>query len=273
MTLLTTQNPINLIQITDTHLCAKSADTLLEMNTGDALNRVINLLKAEQSNIDLLLATGDIAQDGSDVAYANFFQALSVLDAPLRWVPGNHDSTAAMDRACVGTDVAQKTIQINNWFIILLDSSVLGQVYGNLSSSELEFLEASLKHADEDSSIDHCLLCLHHNPIPASPAWMNGLGLQNGPKFFDMVKKFHKVRCVLYGHVHHELDFIHQGIRCLCSPSTCVQFKPNVTSFSLEKLNPGYRSLRLLADGHIETTVVRLPGDLLKADYNSSGYS
>lgn len=272
MTLLTTQTPINLIQITDTHLCGKSSDTLLEMDTSDSLNRVIDLLKEEQSTIDFLLATGDIAQDGSDVAYSNFFQALSVLDAPLRWIPGNHDSAAAMDRASAGTGAGEKIVQINNWLIVLLDSSVLGQVHGNLSTSELEFLETSLKHADEDSSIDHCLLCLHHNPIPASPVWMKGLGLQNGPKFFDKVKKFSKLRCVLYGHIHHELDFIHQGIRCMCSPSTCLQFKPNVTSFSLDKLNPGYRSLKLSADGHIETKVVRVPGDLLEANYGSLGY-
>lgn len=272
MTLLTTQNQINIVQITDTHLYGKAAGALLKMNTGNSLNRVIALLEAEKNDIDLILATGDIAQDASEAAYSNFLQAVSKLDVPLRWIPGNHDSAAAMDRVGEGTDAGEKIVQINNWLIVLLDSSVIGEVHGNLSTSELEFLEASLKSADEDSSIDHCLICLHHNPTPGNPAWMKDVGLQNGLKFFEIANKFSNSRCVIYGHIHHELDFIHRGIRCLCSPSTCIQFKPNVKNFSLDKVNPGYRSLKLLAGGQIETTVVRVPGDLFEADYNSSGY-
>lgn len=272
MALLTTQDPIKLIQITDTHLYGKSGSTLFKMNTSQSLSQVIELLNTENENFDLLLATGDITQDASDAAYRKFMQATSGIDAPLRWIPGNHDDAAAMGRAAEGSGAGEKILQINNWLIVLLDSSVLGQAHGNLSASELNFLQASLKSADEDNSIGHCLVCLHHNPVPGSQVWMKDIGLQNGQEFFEILKKFPKLRCVLYGHIHQELDFIHQGIRCLCSPSTCIQLEPNVTDFSLDKVNPGYRSLKLLADGQIETAVMRVPGDLFEADYHSAGY-
>ncbi|PCJ24369.1 MAG: 3',5'-cyclic-AMP phosphodiesterase [SAR86 cluster bacterium] len=272
MTVLTTQNPINIVQITDTHLYGKSAGTLLKMNTRETLGHVLNLVIEDESDIDLVLATGDITQDASDEAYNNFLEAISNLDAPFRWIPGNHDNAAVMDRIAEGTDAGEKVVQINNWNIILLDTSILGQVHGKLSATELEFLESSLQAADIDASIDHCLVCLHHNPVPGSAGWMKDIGLQNGPKFFEVVKKFEKVRCVLYGHIHQELDFIHQDVRCLCSPSTCIQFKPKVMNFSLDKVNPGYRTLKLFADGKVESKVVRVPGSTFEADYNSPGY-
>lgn len=272
MTLLTTQNPISIIQITDTHLCGSPAGTLLEMNTEESLATVIELIKQKHSNIDLLLATGDIAQDASAEAYNKFFQAASRLDTPLRWVPGNHDDAAIMERVAEGRDAGSKLVQINNWLIVLLDSSLVDHTYGALSPSELEFLQATLSQAEDDSSIDHCLICLHHNPIPGIPAWMSELGLQNSQEFFETLAQSSKSRCVIYGHIHHELDFVHQGIRCFCSPSTCIQFKPDVMHFELDKLNPGYRYLTLMADGAIESGIERVPGDLFEADYNSPGY-
>ena len=101
---------------------------------------------------------------------------------------------------------------------------------------------------------------------------MKDIGLQNDAQFFDIAKKSDKLKCISYGHIHQELDFEHEGIRCLCTPSTCIQFKPKVTSFRLDKVNPGYRTLKLLANGEIETEVVRVSGSFFEADYNSPGY-
>jgi 3',5'-cyclic-AMP phosphodiesterase len=116
------------------------------------------------------------------------------------------------------------------------------------------------------------LIALHHNPVPGNSAWMRDIGLENGEEFFATIKISKKVKCVLYGHIHQELDFEHEGVRCLCTPSTCIQFKPDVTSFSLDRVNPGYRSLQLFDDGRVETEVRRVSGETFEADYNSPGY-
>jgi len=272
MTVQTNKSPINIVQITDTHLYGKLAGTLLKMNTQETLDHVIDLVKQKEPNIDLILATGDIAQDASVEAYNYFMQAITRLNAPYRWIPGNHDSAKIMKRMAEGTDAGDNLVHINNWTIVLLDTSILGQVHGRLAESELEFLEKSLRDTQQNEQIDHCLVTLHHNPVPGSAGWMKDIGLHNGLKFFEIIKQFNKVRCVLYGHIHQELDFMHAGIRCLCSPSTCIQFKPHVTNFTLDKVNPGYRTLRLFEDGTIESDVVRVPGSTLDADFASKGY-
>ena len=272
ITSLITQNPIKITQVTDTHLYGKPSGTLLKMNTNETLNHVIELVKQNEEEIDLVLATGDIAQDASEKAYQNFLDTVAKLDAPFRWIPGNHDSANVMSRIAEGTETGEKTAQLNNWLIILLDSSILGQAHGKLNKTELIFLRSVLRAAEQDETIDHCLLTMHHNPVPGNSAWMRDIGLENRQEFFDIIKMSSKVRCVLYGHIHQELDFKHEGVRCFCTPSTCIQFKPKVTSFSLDRVNPGYRSLQLYADGSIEPEVRRVSGEIFEADYNSPGY-
>ncbi|MBT4256949.1 MAG: 3',5'-cyclic-AMP phosphodiesterase [Gammaproteobacteria bacterium] len=272
MNALTTQDPVNIVQITDTHLYGGNNGTLLKMNTRESYDHVIKLIQTREKAIDCILATGDIAQDASKEAYQEFLESISCFDTTTRWIPGNHDNATTMAEVASGTSACEKIIQINNWMIILLDSSILGQVHGTLASSELEFLKQSLASAEENAAVEHCLVCLHHNPVPGNAGWMKDIGLNNGAAFFKVLKKSSKAGTVLYGHIHQQLDFQHQGIRCLCSPSSCIQFKSNVTNLALDKLNPGYRWLKLYTDGRVETEVVRVSGEIFEADFSSPGY-
>ncbi|MEQ8408214.1 MAG: 3',5'-cyclic-AMP phosphodiesterase [Gammaproteobacteria bacterium] len=276
MTLLTTQDPIRLVQITDTHLYGNASGTLLKMNTQQSLEQVVKLLQANQPQLDFILATGDIAQDGSKDAYEYFLEKMQELDTPLTWVPGNHDNAQLMDSvssesSVADTSVADKKVQINNWLIVFLNSSVAGQVHGRIDKNEYDFLNECLSVADSDASVDHCLLCLHHNPVKGNADWMRDIGLQDGDRFFETVGQYPKVKCVVYGHVHQELDFDHRGIRCICTPSTCIQFKPDVAHFTLDETKPGYRSMELFSNGEIKTEVHRIASDL-SADMDSTGY-
>jgi Icc protein len=56
------------------------------------------------------------------------------------------------------------------------------------------------------------------------------------------------------------------------TPSTCFQFKPESTEFGLDTSAPGYRSLKLYADGRIESDITRLSGQLEGLEFNSEGY-
>ena len=101
---------------------------------------------------------------------------------------------------------------------------------------------------------------------------MKDIGLHNKERFWEILSRSEKLKCVVYGHVHQELDFEHNGIRCLCTPSTCIQFKPNVVNFALDPVNPGYRTLQLHEDGSIDTKVYRVEGEIFEVDYSSGGY-
>ena len=268
----TTNNPVRIVQITDTHLYAEAHGTLLKMNTRDSFNHVVKAVKEREPDIDIILATGDIAQDASEQAYRLFMDSMRDFKAPYFWIPGNHDVASEMERIAEGSSATEKLIKVNNWLILLLDTSEVGQVHGSLAVEELEFLNTSLKRYQDDESVEHILITMHHNPTRGNAGWMKDIGLRNAKAFWKFVGLSDKVRCVLYGHVHQSLDFEHEGVRCLCTPSTCIQFKPNVTNFELDKENPGYRNLQLFADGSIETEVYRIVEHDLELDYDSEGY-
>lgn len=266
------QKSVHLIQITDTHLYSKATGTLLKMNTNDSFEHVLELVRANENSIDLILATGDIAQDATVMAYEHFSKNMASLNAPYLWIPGNHDKAAVMKQIAVDSTANNKEMQIENWLVLMLDTSVDGQVHGHLASSELEFLNGQLQEAELNNSVEHIMVCMHHNPVKGNAGWMKDIGLQNKTQFWELAKNSTKLRAVVYGHIHQELDFMHEGVRCLCTPSTCIQFKPNVVNFALDQVNPGYRSFELHADGTIDSQVNRVEGEQFEADFSSGGY-
>jgi len=269
---MASSTPIKLVQITDTHLYGTAGGTLLKMNTADSLNHVVKMVARNEKAIDLILATGDIAQDASIAAYEKFLEAIIPLNTLCRWIPGNHDVATVMQYVAKDSDLCNKTIQLQNWYIVMLDTSIVGQVHGRLAESEIEFLQEKLEFVKASEAIDHCMICLHHNPVPSSGQWMKDIGLQNNERFFKIAASCSKVNSVVYGHIHQSLDFEHLGIRCFCTPSTCIQFKPDTMSFALDELNPGYRSFTLYEDGSIESDVKRILDSDLDVDLESTGY-
>jgi Icc protein len=265
---LTTADPALLVQISDSHLFAEADGTLLGMNTRDSLQKVIELLRAQQPQIDLILATGDISQDGTLESYQQFREQTGQLDAPARWIPGNHDEPRIMAEAAVQSALLEPVVDIGNWRVTLLDSAVPGSVPGFLQDEQLQLLAQALSEAPER----HHLVCFHHHPVSIGCEWMEPIGLRNPEAFFEVLDRFPQARAVLWGHVHQEIDQMRNGVRLIASPSTCIQFEPGSEDFKVGEQAPGYRWLRLLPDGRLETGVERVIGFEFQVDYGSNGY-
>ncbi|OYT72299.1 MAG: 3',5'-cyclic-AMP phosphodiesterase [Chloracidobacterium sp. CP2_5A] len=265
--------PASVLHITDTHLFAKRDGRLLGMNTYDSLTAV--LADAAQSAPDAALATGDLAQDGAAEAYAHLTEALAAFAAacaappPVYWLPGNHDAPPVMRAALVKPPLRpEREAIIGNWQVILLDSTVPGEVGGRLSDAELARLDASLAaQADRPA-----LVCLHHNPVSVNAQWMDSIGLANADAFFETLDRWASVRAVLWGHVHQEIDIERRGVRLMASPSTCIQFRPQTAQFGIDQRAPGYRRLWLYPDGRLETRVFRVESFAGRADAEATGY-
>ena len=114
-----------IVQLTDSHLFAADSDDLLGLDTLDSLNSVVDLVLSEIARMDLVLATGDIAQDASELAYRRFIEASLQLPAPCHWIPGNHDDAAMMQRLGAASGMSQDWVDIGSWRIVLLDSIVI----------------------------------------------------------------------------------------------------------------------------------------------------
>ncbi|MEE4624076.1 3',5'-cyclic-AMP phosphodiesterase [Pseudomonas alliivorans] len=257
-----------LVQLSDSHLFAEADGTLLGMNTRDSLEKVVERVLAEQSDIDAVIASGDISQDGSVESYEAFRRLSGQIAAPARWFAGNHDELPQMEQVAQGVGLLEPVLDIGQWRVTLLDSAVPGSVPGFLAESQLRLLAQSLSEAPDR----HHLVCLHHHPVTIGCEWMAPIGLRNAEAFFAVLDRFPQVRAVLWGHVHQEFDQMRQNVRLLASPSTCIQFAPGSEDFKLDTLAPGYRWLRLHDDGQLETGVSRVVGMVFEADYGGTGY-
>lgn len=262
------KDSVLLVQLSDSHLFAEADGTLLGMCTRDSLQKVVELVLAEQLQVDLVVASGDVSQDGSVESYEAFRRLSGEINAPKRWFPGNHDESREMHQAAQQSDLLDPVVDIGNWRVTLLDSSVPGSVPGYLSDQQLQLLVQSLSEAPER----HHLVCLHHNPVPIGCEWMNPIGLRNPDALFAVLERFPQVRAVLWGHVHQEYDQMRDTVRLLASPSTCIQFAPGSVDFKVDTTAPGYRWLRLYDDGTLETGVSRVVGLDFEVDYGGKGY-
>ncbi len=256
------------VQLSDSHLFAEADGTLLGMATRDSLGAVVDLVLQEQPHIDLILATGDLSQDGTVESYQAFRQASIRLAAPERWIPGNHDELREMAIAAEKSDFLEPVVDVGNWRITLLDSAVSGAVPGFLEDKQLQLLAQALSEAPER----HHLVCLHHHPVSIGAAWMAPIGLRNPEALFAVLDRFPQTKAVLWGHVHQAFDQRRNDVRLMASPSTCIQFAPDSEDFQLDTLAPGYRWLRLHDNGTLETGVSRIDAERFKVDLNGSGY-
>lgn len=259
-------SPVHVVQLTDAHLFADPAGSLLGLKTRDSLAHVIDQVRREQPRIDLLLCTGDLSQDASVASYEVFRDLTSVFGAPARWLPGNHDEAQVM--AEVAPELVQAVTDIGAWRIVMLDSAVLGSTFGLLAAGQLQVLDEALATAGER----HCLLCCHHQPVDIGCAWMAPIGLRNADALLARVKSYPQVKAVLWGHVHQYWDQLRDGVRYLATPSTCIQFAPGSEDFKVSEEQPGYRWLRLHDDGRLDTGVERALDYVVRLDFDSPGY-
>lgn len=265
------QDFFRVVQITDTHLYADTSKRLLGINTHDSFMAVIDSIREQPWQANLLLLTGDLSQDESVPAYQRLAQKITTLKAPTYWLPGNHDSFQDMLAHLTGPTLHHdKNIIKDNWQIILLNSQIPGKVPGLLAHTELQFLKMCLMRYP----LHHALICFHHPAVAVGCGWLDPLGLQNPAELFAIVEQYPQVKAILNGHIHQQFDGHYKNIAIYTTPSTCIQFKPNVRQFALDIVPPGYRYLKLHKDGSIKTQVLRADkfADYTQADPLSRGY-
>jgi Icc protein len=245
---------VRLLQFSDPHLFARKDGMLKGVRTYDSLQRVLAHARLHHWNAQALLLTGDLVHDDPG-GYALIREAFGALGKPVHCLAGNHDLGDALQ-----AELAEPPFTIGglvdcgHWRIVMLDSTVPGQAHGILRDAELRRLEQALAGAGER----HVLICVHHHPVPMASRWLDEVRLLNAEQLFAITDRSSAVRAIGWGHVHQTFDARRKGVRLLGVPSTCAQFLPFAEHFAIDPSAPGYRRLVLLADGSIDTEVVRV---------------
>lgn len=242
---------LHVVQITDLHIAAEPERRPGMRDPHAALATVIDAILRGPAP-DLVLATGDLVDDGSPAAYGRLAPLLQRLPAPVHALPGNHDDPAAMAEHLAGGNIhVAPSVAASAWRLVLLDTLVPGEPHGHLGGDKLAALDTVLGNACEP----HVLVALHHPPAPiGSP--LDDVGLADAEALHAVLDRHDRVRAMVWGHNHHIHDSVRGSVRRLGTPSTWVQFdaRPEM-GFTRTGEPPAFRRLFLQDDGRVETSV------------------
>jgi 3',5'-cyclic-AMP phosphodiesterase len=210
-------------QITDLHL-GFDPGVPDELNR-QRLDRTLKRLADMRPRPDLLLATGDIADNGDDaVSYRAFREATAGLPFPVHPAMGNHDSRAPFLAEFPDTPAPdgfiQYAIEEPPVRILVLDTLEVGRHGGGFCELRAAWLRARLDEAPGRPT----LIVLHHPPIATGLSWMteNPEAAWVG-RLRGVVEGRANIVAMIAGHLHRPLVTQWAGTTLAVCPATAPQ--------------------------------------------------
>lgn len=231
-----------MIQISDIHL---DTEITMGVDSEHLLSILIKHINQHQS-INTLIATGDLVHHASLENYQKLGQYLAQLTIEnIILIAGNHDDKQQLSKTL--PLYQHPSFYLDNWQIITLNSVVENQVYGHLSSQELNHLKTQLNN----TKADHIFIMLHHPIVPMQSSWDDELSLKNPNDLFNVVKKYPIVKAISWGHAHQYKAFKQFGVKLYSCPSTIKQFVP-------VDYQGAYLQFNLLKNGRINHKLIKI---------------
>ncbi len=242
-----------LIHLTDLHLFKDPRQKMVDISPFCTLETIIkHLNQTKLGEPKYIILTGDISQDESQESYKLAQETLKKLNCPILATMGNHDF---MPHFTETFGNPTQLLEIANWRILLLNSHYPQHVEGRLVKNDLDFLKYNLeKHREYPT-----LIFMHHHILASQSKWLDLIDLKNKKLFLKIITSYQNIRAIICGHVHQESVTLFREIPFFSTPATSWQFALNCKNFKLDNLMPGYRWVKLFADGTIKSSVTRLP--------------
>lgn len=222
-------------QITDIHLGFDPGNPR-EFNR-QRLDRTLQALCELDPRPDLLLATGDIADDGDDeISYRRFREATATLPFPVMHAMGNHDSRGPFLAEFPDTPTADGFVQyaIEDFpvRILVLDTLEVGRHGGGFCEVRAAWLRKRLDEGRERPTA----IVLHHPPIETGLSWMTeNPDAEWVRRLADIVSGRDNVIAMIAGHLHRPIVTRWAGTTLAICPSTAPQVALDLNSIDPEK--------------------------------------
>lgn len=265
-------------QITDMHVAAPGAMVYDAIDTNAYLRAAIARLNALSPRPDLVLATGDLVDHGTEEEYRHLQALMSELQMPAYMILGNHDHRELFRAQFGDLDYLKHAGPYLNFAVetprlrlLGVDTAVHGMPYGAVTDETLAWLEEELsRHPDRPTA-----LFMHHPPFETGIWWMDAIGLHGRNKLAQIVQRRRNVRRILCGHLHRPIVAEWAGVLCSIAPSTAHHVDLDIagTNFLNMLIEPPAFHLHVVGeDGGMVTHVCYvdvpterfLPGDRIK---------
>ena len=234
-------------QITDLHLDARKAEGC--ENT-QQFRKVIRNIQEMSRRPDMLIVTGDLAENGGPASYKALKTELSNFDLPIYFAMGNHDDRTAF-AACFPAS------QFNDGFlqysfhqgplrIIVIDSSEPGRHGGSFCVRRANWLEAELAKAPHTPT----LIAMHHPPTDTGIPWITTSETAPWAQRFRAIIGAHdNIVHIMCGHIHRAIFKRFAGTALSVASAVAPQVKLDLAAIDinnpdgrvlLEEARPGY---------------------------------
>lgn len=202
-------------QVTDLHLHADANHPNLAR-----FHRVLDHLVSLQPQPELLVLSGDLADDGALESYRHLQQALARWPHPVRLALGNHDSREGF-RAVFGEEhfadgFVQGRSEPGGLQLVVLDSLEEGRSGGAFCEARADWL----RQVVHERSGAPMLVFLHHPPLDVGIPWIDPGPGQAWIARLDAALQGAKVVAICTGHVHLGGVFPWRGRQVLTCPSS-----------------------------------------------------
>lgn len=197
------------------------------------LEAAIDSIRRDHGDAAFCLLTGDLADAGSDAAYAWLAEAVARLPMPSYPLVGNHDRREALLRhfpqlAMDAAGFVQTAIATPVGRFLLLDTLDNGSASGAYCAARRDWLAAQLAGSGDEA----IWLAMHHPPLAVGIPSMDRYALRHPAAFWAVLKEHRqRIRHLFVGHLHRPLGGSWHGIpfSCVRSPNHQVAFDMRTT--------------------------------------------
>ncbi len=233
------------LQLSDTHLRSEPHSLVNGVDPDARLETVLAAWGRTAEHADLVVLTGDNADDASTAAYERLNLAVSALGSPVLALSGNHDDP----RLLAEVFGPKSSAVLGSWHLVAFDTSRPNQIHGTLDvGAAMDRLDA----LDERPTI----IAMHHPPRSRSThAWFQ---LEESDELLAGLAARPHVRAVISGHLHDAFAFAQSDrLTLLGCPSTLLAIAHEGQQMEIgADASTGARVLRLEDDGTLSSTLL-----------------
>jgi 3',5'-cyclic-AMP phosphodiesterase len=189
-----------------TFVLAQISDTHVRADDGGAAARQLQraLEQAHEYRADVIVLTGDLANDERADEYEVLARTIEDVSRPLYLLPGNHDDRALIREAFPRHGYLPRSgflsFAIDDFpvRIVAIDQIVPGETHGLITQAGAEWLDRTLAAAPDKPT----MVALHHPPFLTHDLLFDNIGLLDAELFASVISRHRQVERIICGHHH-----------------------------------------------------------------------
>tara|TARA_Y100001970_G_scaffold272380_1_gene369029 strand:- start:726 stop:1592 length:867 start_codon:yes stop_codon:yes gene_type:complete len=223
-------------QISDMHIVGNESLNILN---NIQLEKTIKKINKFKPKIDLIVATGDLTDNGYTNEYKVLQKIFSKSVPDVLMIPGNHDKRKNLIKIFSNQEYLLNnkffcyTVSNLPVFLIFLDTLVEGKPGGEICKERFLWLKERLFQNKDKPTI----IFLHHPPFNCGIWWMDAIGLKGRKELKKLIESYTNIEAILAGHIHRSIQKKWAGTFAHIAPSTAHQIELDISGNKFLHIN------------------------------------